>query len=62
MAKTTKVQLARTYDGKLFDFEIDHAGRILQIKDSGWELPADSKYEFKDGIITPRTKGESKQA
>jgi hypothetical protein len=62
MAKTTKVKLTRQYDGEQFEFEVDHAERILNIKDSGWELPEDSQYEFKDGIISTRDKGKGKQA
>lgn len=62
MAKTTKVKLIRQYDGEQFEFEVDHAERILNIKDSGWELPEDSQYEFKDGIISTRDKGKGKQA
>lgn len=60
MAKTTKVLLNRQEDGKAFEFEVSHAERILQMRDSGWELPKDSEYEYKDGTITPRDKGKGK--
>ena len=39
-------------------FEIDHAERILNIKDSGWAIPEKSEYEFKDGTIIRRDKGK----
>lgn len=34
-------------------FGIEHAQRILNIKNPGWELN-DTNYELKDGIITKR--------
>lgn len=46
----------------MFEFEVGHAENILKMKDSGWALPKDSEYEYKDGTITPRDKGKGKQA
>ena len=60
MAKTTMVSLVRQADGKATEFEVGHAERILRMKDSGWELPADSEYELTDGTINPRSKGKGK--
>ena len=60
MAKTTMVSLTRDYDGKAVDFEVGHAENILKMKDSGWSLPKDSEFEYKDGTITPRDKGKNK--
>ena len=61
MAKVTMVSLVRQADGKATEFAVDHAERILRMKDSGWELPADSEYELTtDGTINPRNKGKGK--
>lgn len=60
MAKTTNVSLVRLIDGQAFDFEVSHAERTLAIRDSGWALPEDSGFEYKDGTITPRDKGKGK--
>lgn len=60
MAKSTIVKLMCQETGKLFEFEADHAERILQMRDSGWELPKDSEYEFKDGNLNRRAKKDSK--
>ena len=42
-------------------FGIEHAQRILKVKNPGWELN-DTKYELKDGIITKRTNTEAQRA
>ena len=60
MAKTTNVSLVREYDGQAVEFEVTHAENILKMKSSGWKLPEDSEYEYKDGSITPRNKGKNK--
>lgn len=60
MAKTTKVSLVRLADGEATEFEVSHAERILMMKDSGWQLPEDSEYEYKDGTLNPRSKGKNK--
>jgi hypothetical protein len=62
MAKTTNVALSRQHDGKRVEFEVSHAERILQMPNSGWELPKDSEFELKDGSITPRNTGKDKKA
>ncbi len=60
MAKTTNVSLIRECDGKAVEFEVTHAENVLKMKNSGWKLPEDSEYEYKDGSITPRNKGKNK--
>ena len=60
MAKVTRVTLATVREGARETFSIDHAERILMMRDSGWMLPEDSEYEYKDGIISRRGKKGSK--
>ena len=44
-AKITKVLLEVPQHGIKQDFEIDHAERILRMKNNGgWQLPENSKY------------------
>ena len=54
MAKVTKVTLATVSEGTKVEFDIEHAERILKMRRSGWMLPKDSEYEFKDGTINRR--------
>jgi hypothetical protein len=43
------------------DFEISHAERLLNMPNNGgWQLPKDSEYELKDGIISRRNKKGSR--
>lgn len=60
MAKVTRVALA-TKEGVKVDFEVDHAERILAMRNSGWHLPEDSEYSYENGIISRRHKEESKR-
>ena len=60
MAKVTKVALATETEGAIREFDIDHAERILAMKNSGWVLPTNSDFEYKDGTITRRDKKKSK--
>lgn len=60
MAKTTQVILMRQFDGQATEFEVSHAERILTMPNSGWQLPADSEYEYKNGYIVKRDKGKDK--
>ena len=60
MAKVTTVPLVCIETGESTDFAIDHAERILNITDSGWELPEGSEFEFKDGTIIRRSKKADK--
>lgn len=60
MAKVTKVALATVNEGAKVEFEIEHAERILAIPNSGWELPKDSEFEYKDGTISRRDKKKGK--
>ena len=50
----TKVTLATVSEGTKVEFDIEHAERILKMRKSGWMLPKDSEYEFKDGTINRR--------
>lgn len=60
MAKVTTVPLVCIETGDKTEFGIDHAERILNIMDSGWELPEGSEFEFKDGTIIRRSKKADK--
>ena len=60
MAKLTKVTLATVSEGAKREFDIDHAERILAMLRSGWVLPKDSEYEYKDGTINRRDKKKGK--
>ena len=60
MAKVTRVALATRNEGALREFDIDHAQRILAIRNSGWVLPENSEFEYKDGTISRRDKKKSK--
>ena len=60
MAKVTKVTLATVSEGATREFDIDHAERILRMPRSGWVLPDDSQFEYKDGIISRRDKKKGK--
>lgn len=54
------VALATVAEGTKREFEIDHAERILRMQKSGWQLPKDSEFEFKDGTISRRGKEKGK--
>jgi hypothetical protein len=60
MAKVTRVALATVAEGAIREFDIDHAERILQIPNSGWQLPKDSDFEYIDGTINRINKGKGK--
>ena len=60
MAKVTRIVLATVSEGAKQEFDIDHAERILRMRHSGWVLPKDSDYEYKDGIISRRDKKKGK--
>ena len=60
MAKVTKVALATVNEGAIQEFDIDHAERILRMKNSGWQLPKDSEYEYKDGTINRRNQKKNR--
>lgn len=59
-AKITEVVLECA--GGKTAFAIDHAERILQMRDSGWWLPEGSEFEFKDGNISRRDKKADSRA
>lgn len=43
-------------------FEVEHAERLLRMKNNGgWQLPADSEFVFENDIISKRDKGKGKQ-
>ena len=54
MAKVTKVALATVNEGAIREFDIDHAERILRMKNSGWQLPKNSEFELINGTISRR--------
>ena len=56
MAKVTKVALATVNEGAVREFDIEHAERILAIRDSGWRLPEDSQFVYDNGTINRRDK------
>ena len=61
MAKVTEVQLVCLANGEVTEFAVDHAERILAMRDSGWALPEDSEYELnEDGTIGRRDKKKGK--
>ena len=60
MAKVTTVALATVNEGAREEFSIDHAERILAIKNSGWELPKDSQFEYTNGTIIRRDKKKNR--
>ena len=50
-----------TYSGEAKEsFEVEVAERILRMRDSGWQLPKDSEFEFKDGVISRRDQKKGK--
>ena len=60
MAKVTMVTL-ETYSGEASEkFEVEVAERILRMRDSGWQLPKDSEYEYVNGTINRRDKKKGK--
>ena len=61
MAKVTEVSLVCLANGEVTGFAVDHAERILAMRDSGWALPDDSEYELnEDGTIGRRDKKNGK--
>ena len=59
MAKVTNVTLATINEGAEQQFDIDHAERILAIKNSGWKL-VDQDFELVDGAINRRSQKKGK--
>ena len=54
-AKTTTITLVVPEHNKSQDFEFSHAERLLGMRNNGgWQLPKDSKYEFKNGSLNSR--------
>lgn len=60
MAKVTRVALATRKEGALREFDIDHAQRILAIRNSGWVLPKDSQFELINGTISRRNQKKNR--
>lgn len=60
MAKVTRVALATVKEGARELFDIDHAERILAMKNSGWKIPEDSEFEYINGTISRRDKKKGK--
>lgn len=59
MAKVTTVTLS-TKEGTKKEFPVGEAEYLLRMNRSGWSLPADSDYEYKDGTITRKDKEKGK--
>ena len=60
MAKVTKVALATVNEGAIREFDIDHAERILRMKNNGWQLPKNSEFELINGTINRRNQKKNK--
>ena len=60
MAKVTKVALATRNEGAIREFAIDHAERILAMRNSGWVLPKDSQFELINGTISRRNQKKNR--
>lgn len=61
MAKETKTGLLCEATGEVTEFAVDHAERILRMRNSGWVLPEDSDYELnEDGTLSRRDKKKGK--
>lgn len=60
-AKVTRVTLE--CGSGVQDFELSHAERLLNMRNNGgWKLPDNSEYEFKDNVISRRSKKADKRA
>ena len=47
--------------GQVTEFAVDHAERILKMRDSGWVLPEDSEYKVEeDGTLNRGSKKTGK--
>lgn len=58
-SKTTKIELLRTDTGAKEKFDIQHAEKLLSMRNNGgWILPEDSKYQFdiENGLTAKRNK------
>lgn len=53
--KATYVTLQVTSGAKR-DFDIETAERLLRMRVSGWALPKDSDYQFKNGNLERKSK------
>lgn len=58
-AKITEVELESELGRR--SFAIDHAERILNLRNCAWKLPEDSEFELKeDGTLSRRDKNKGK--
>lgn len=53
-AKTTSLNLLLIASGVEVPFEFSHAERLLNMKNSGWALPENSKYLFENGKLVTK--------
>lgn len=54
-AKQTTITLVVPEHDMTQEFEFSHAERLLGMnRNGGWQLPKDSKYEFKNGSLNRR--------
>lgn len=61
MAKETMIGLLCEATGEVTEFAVDHAERILAMRDSGWALPEDSEYKLgEDGTLSRGSKKQGK--
>lgn len=61
MAKVTRVKLIVPEYDMVAEFTIPEAEELLSMPNNGgWQLPDNSEFTFKDGIISRRSKEESK--
>ena len=62
MAKVTKVTLVVPLHDMEMDFTIPEAEALLTMPNNGgWQLPDNSEFVLKDGIISRRSQGKSKE-
>lgn len=50
-----------TKGGRIQDFEVTHAERLLNFRNSAWRLPENSEYRFENGSIIRHTSKRSKR-
>lgn len=59
MGKVTRITLVTINGGAKREFDLDHAERILAMRNSGWKL-VDEDFEYVDGTINRRDKKKGK--
>lgn len=59
MGKVTRITLVTINGGAKREFDLDHAERILAMRNSGWKL-VDEDFEYVNGTINRRDKKKGK--